>query len=257
MSRATLPSRDRLLTAYQREHTARLADISRRARVLAQVIDLNRFPASRALWLAAVLALVTRHYRDAALAGLAHYQRLRDLEDLPPSSGVLLPTFNADRAAGALVVAGPVELFRRLRRGVDPVVALRWFSVETSTTAASLAADGAHQAIAAAAAQDPQAIGWARRLSPGACSWCAMLASRGAVYSKATVGFGGHGKAGHCRCTAVPVFTTDQRRAIKADTEPLRALWSQARDGTNGGSSQVAAFRRLWDERPDLQTSAR
>lgn len=51
--------------------------------------------------------------------------------------------------------------------------------------------------------QDPQAKGYMRRTRPGACKFCIMVASRGAVYTKASVTFACHE---HCYCEAVPAW---------------------------------------------------
>lgn len=53
--------------------------------------------------------------------------------------------------------------------------------------------------------RDPSAVGW-RRVTNGGCKLCRMLADRGAVYSDQTARFATHG---HCKCTAQPVFSTD------------------------------------------------
>lgn len=52
---------------------------------------------------------------------------------------------------------------------------------------------------------------WARVPEPGACKFCLMLASRGFVYSKSTVGDARkfHGK---CRCNAMPVWNETRAR---------------------------------------------
>lgn len=53
--------------------------------------------------------------------------------------------------------------------------------------------------------RDPEAVGW-RRVSSGKCKFCAMLASRGAVYREETARFAAHT---NCHCTAQPVFTSN------------------------------------------------
>lgn len=53
------------------------------------------------------------------------------------------------------------------------------------------------------AISDPRARGWQRRAA-GGCTFCAMLAGRGAVYTKRSADFAAHD---HCRCTAVCAFT--------------------------------------------------
>jgi hypothetical protein len=67
---------------------------------------------------------------------------------------------------------------------------------------------------------------YARIPEPGACKFCLMLASRGFVYSKATVGETAkfHGK---CRCNAMPVW--DETRArVEYGYDP-DALYDQYR----------------------------
>ena len=53
--------------------------------------------------------------------------------------------------------------------------------------------------------RDPSAVGW-RRVTSGGCKMCLMLAARGAVYTDQTARFAAHP---HCKCTAQPVFSTD------------------------------------------------
>jgi len=50
--------------------------------------------------------------------------------------------------------------------------------------------------------RDPEAVGW-QRVSVGGCSFCRMLAGRGAVYKESSAHFASHT---HCHCTASPVF---------------------------------------------------
>lgn len=71
----------------------------------------------------------------------------------------------------------------------------------------------AREAVAVTAARDPRFVGWARVAEPGACAFCRMLATRGAVYTEETVlrTFGGlkyhhkrpNGSGGECKCRAV------------------------------------------------------
>lgn len=55
--------------------------------------------------------------------------------------------------------------------------------------------------------------GWARIPEPGACAFCRMLASRGAVYKRNTGNFHSHNR---CRCTARAVADEGAREAIRA-----------------------------------------
>jgi hypothetical protein len=69
-------------------------------------------------------------------------------------------------------------------------------------------------------------VPFARVPEPGACEWCLMLASRGFVYSRATVDQTEDGERyhGHCRCHAMPVYDETRARVIYGyDPERLYA----------------------------------
>jgi hypothetical protein len=97
-------------------------------------------------------------------------------------------------------------------------------NVEGLTT--SLALNMGRETLIGAVKDDRQAKGWARVPEPGACSFCLLLATRGAVYkSKASAGanarsvhhktragqeFAGAGEFkvhDHCRCHVEPTFS--------------------------------------------------
>jgi hypothetical protein len=79
--------------------------------------------------------------------------------------------------------------------------------------------------------RDVESVGW-RRVSSGGCSFCRMLADRGAVYAHDSARFASHP---HCGCTAAPVFrgqpsqeasvmqyVASQKRRSPAQKETLR-----------------------------------
>ena len=86
--------------------------------------------------------------------------------------------------------------------------------------------------------RDPEAVGW-QRVSAGGCSFCRMLASRGAVYKEASARFASHT---NCHCTAQPVFkgsgvvgpdasvmqyVASKRRPSARDRERVRAYLAE------------------------------
>jgi hypothetical protein len=85
--------------------------------------------------------------------------------------------------------------------------------------------------------KDRQATGWAREARPNACSFCAMLATRGAVYKSARSAGEGHPYHNHCHCQVVPVFgvyePTAQVRQWQAD-------WSRVTAGLSGHAARLA-----------------
>lgn len=92
--------------------------------------------------------------------------------------------------------------------------------------------------------EDRKARGWAREVEPGACSFCVLLATRGAVYkTDATASFRSHP---HCECMAVPVFGQYEPTA---EIRHAQQLYQQAK--ATPGVSTLKAFRQLVEGRSD------
>lgn len=77
---------------------------------------------------------------------------------------------------------------------------------------------------------------WARVSDGAPCAFCAMLVSRGPVYTDQTVGFRAHDG---CGCSVRPVLATES--GWSEDARTLRALWDD--------KSDPHAFRRTIDAR--------
>ncbi len=101
-------------------------------------------------------------------------------------------------------------------------------------------------------ADDTPGAAWARMLTgPTSCGFCAMLASRGPIYSSeyiATHRGGASAKAYHdgCDCVAVLVLSKDWEGARAH--ENLENLWEQT-GRKHSGKAARNAFRRSWDRR--------
>lgn len=81
--------------------------------------------------------------------------------------------------------------------------------------------------------------GWARQLSGAEnCSFCAMLVSRGAVYSKKSVNFQTHN---HCDCTATIVKN-------KGDNYPGKDAAIRLNDMYRASGNNLTKFRQLLNE---------
>lgn len=104
--------------------------------------------------------------------------------------------------------------------------------------------DTGRQTIIGAVHADRKAKGWVRETEPGACSFCAMLATRGAVYrSEKSADFQSHD---HCRCFAAPVFTAYEPSAQVRDWQ---ALYRESTQGALGPTAARKAFRKAYDAR--------
>lgn len=94
------------------------------------------------------------------------------------------------------------------------------------------------QTIVDSVQADRKARGWAREVEPGACSFCALLATRGAVYrSERSASFSSHD---HCRCQPVPVFGAYEPTA---QVREWQALYRTSTAGLRGAAARNA-FRQ-------------
>lgn len=85
--------------------------------------------------------------------------------------------------------------------------------------------------------RDRAARGWARVPEAGCCAFCAMLATRGAVYKTSqTADFRAHD---HDRCHIEPVFGQYEPTA---QVREWQALWEKSTAGKSGAAAR-AAFR--------------
>ena len=205
----------------------------------------------------AVAALIMDRRRQSADLAARYYPQLRS------AAGVHSPVVTAepidlvdDRLMTNIDVTGIGMYQRALKAGATPSQALDRSAVTLSGTASRLTLEGGRSVVAETAQNDADAIGWMRVTDGDPCSWCAMLASRGAVFKSAAtaggrknVGFAGHGQFkfhDHCGCTVVPVFDHDDPRLDHADD--LYDQWVQATQG-HSGNAAVNVWRRYWENR--------
>lgn len=170
-------------------------------------------------------------------------------------AGVGPPDLDDERVESNLTATGIASYQRAIRAGQTPTQAIDTMAVNLAGSATRLAAEGGRQVIRDAVDGDDAAIGWMRITDGDACSWCLMLASRGAVYKSAqTAGraknrrFTGPGQFkwhDHCGCVAVPIFDADDPRLDRADE--LYAEWLRVTQGKSGKAA-VNAWRQHWEK---------
>lgn len=159
-------------------------------------------------------------------------------------------TWSRDPVVTSLRVTGPVAFKQHLLAGGSEVAALRTMTDTISAAAARHALAGERDTVMGTVADSDVILGW-RRVSDGdPCAFCALLTSRGAVYSKTTVQFEAHDG---CGCTPEPLYEhEDEPESVLA----LQDQWREATAGTSGTAS-IRAWRRHWDARhqDDPQTA--
>lgn len=130
-----------------------------------------------------------------------------------------------------------------------------------------IAADAGRNELIEAIENDRYARGFARVARPGACSFCLLLASRGAVYKTAesagqisassiwpdAKGFVNRYHVG-CRCTIQPLFGPAYEAPVHV--RDALALYIESTKNVNGSKAKQAAFRKALYEQRKQQTSA-
>lgn len=138
----------------------------------------------------------------------------------------------------SLTVTGPYQVRHASALGTPLVQAL--LTAEAAAAAAALrhALNGGRDTILGTVAADPEAIGWARVARGRCCAFCAMLASRGPVYtSEGSADFHAHDS---CACAAEPVYETDA--PWPPHSRRFADVWSEAKAAEGDTTNN---FRRL------------
>ena len=139
---------------------------------------------------------VVAYYSDGTAALAADYYDELRAEAAPARRWVAEPVVNLREEKISTGVLWAVEPLYRQQQDID-LALTRVAEVVQYETARPF-----RDTITTNTRRDPSARGW-RRVTSGGCSFCRMLAGRGAVYKVATARFASHP---HCGCTAAPVF---------------------------------------------------
>lgn len=195
------------------------------------LIDQQQVKRSLPEFIAAVYAIV--HRFGGAAAMLAE----RFMRDTRPRE---LPTFTAKAADVASFTQTRKSLEWATRGLYDASHDEQAIQALVSGVVQKLVQDPARTTYIDNVAQDRQARGWARDAKPGACAFCAMLATRGVVYkSEASADFQAHD---HCHCVAVPVYR-DEKYVAPLYVQEWTDLWKVSTSGLSGNAARNA-FRR-------------
>jgi hypothetical protein len=189
---------------------------------------------------AAVAAIVDRYGKASAVAALDHYRRQR----LAAGIGGRPPRLTVAPTAPDGQIAAAVNWAVEDLRAPEPKPDAASVALSKVTGATErLVLDQGRDTIVQAVHADPAATGWARIPEPGACSFCLMLATRGAVYGAASKDFKSHN---HCECHADPSFVPRKQYALTPEVIAARDLYRK----TPGGANKQLAFRHAVEASP-------
>ena len=211
-------------------------------------------------FLRGVTALVARFQEASISLSADHYEAMRDAAGVPGRFSPPIIDPWAEEQIQAYIAKASEELLNGLL--VDEIyLADITAEIQAEVDAASqlLVMNAGRNELIAAIEADREAKGWARVTKPGACAFCLMLATRGAVYkSEKTASFRAHvpknGRGGFCQCTVQPLFGTYFEAA--AHIREAKALWNSSTDGVPT-EDKLNEFRRALEGRSDGKRSPR
>lgn len=208
------------------------------------LVDLSDLSGSVPRFTAALSAVLRRYGMAAVAASNRFYRMSRSASGIHGSAPRIAYKAPSEVAVDQLVVDAVSSAIAG-----GPDLGERTLGIE----AEQLVQDQARRQVMSLARLDREARGWARTVEPGACSFCLMLAMRGAVYgSKSTANFRAHkkqpnGSGGDCRCHAEPVFGVwEPQASVRAAKE----LWAETNGGgKHSGHDARVAFRQAVEGR--------
>lgn len=241
------------LTAAQRAaqiqlRTATVRDLLR----IWQIFDPADIGGSWAKLEPVLVALIQSRFPMSAQIAARYLPEYRRAEQI---TGSIIPTIPDTPLTDAIVpnlrYVGPKNALKLHELGRQPSQVARITLSNIEGELARQILNGGRATIVETTHRDPQARGIARITDGSPCSFCALLASRGAVYlSEETASFDAHRK---CGCTAEPSYHLD------APLSPKAQGWAQiydeaARSVPRSTPDRAAAvrreFRRLYESVP-------
>ncbi len=194
----------------------------------------------------ALQAVIDARREQSVRLSAAYLRAFRDVEasTTKPLTIERAGALAREQAMTSLLVTGPVTIKTARRKGATVAKAAETGFVSSAGAVKRLVLSGGRETLMETAAADPAAHGVARATDGDPCHFCAMLASRGAVFvSEASAAF-----KPHDACGCVPeiayggssVYTPPGRGQEFAD------LWASSTKGLSGKAARNA-FRRAYD----------
>ncbi|WP_282790925.1 hypothetical protein [Streptomyces sp. CC224B] len=220
----------------------------RDVRGLRRLIIPSRLRTSIPDWIAAVQAVVDQYAQASAAVGAEFYDAQRQAAGVSGQFTVPVAGPPPDGKTEASLRWATKDVWER-----DPEQAteaqrqpletrLEQAEKKSEQVVQKLVADTGRSTVLEAVRQDRRATGWARSAALGACAFCKLLSSRGAVFARETVGFRAHDG---CHCGVIPVFA-GQTFELSNHAREWARLYQEYAAGHPG--SQLRRFRRALAE---------
>jgi hypothetical protein len=214
---------------HRRQQVKLTADVQRLlAEVYRRTIDPTRLDATFPLYLAAASRVLGQGRAASDVLARRYYMKAATEAGFRPV-GLDVPAapMNLEAVETSLRVTGPVTVKTQVSKGVPLVLANQLGLAATIAAGKRIMLDAGREMLVQAGRRDPNVDAWARVSDGSTCAFCAMLVSRGPVYSEATVSFRSHDR---CGCGVRLVFKGEKDRGWSQDAAALNRLWKGTDD---------------------------
>lgn len=239
-----MATQTQLAEAYRIEQARLSAEVTRD--VLALWLA-SYEPGNSSVWralVAALAALVGRFRNQSSRSAVRYYMESRGLAR---ASGLYVPRPASEPPRELIEATAQITGARAYGRSrtanLANTRAMQNSGTQLAGAMARITLDAGRQTVLDAVEEDREAIGWTRITDANPCAFCAMLASRGPVFSEDTAAFQAHA---HCACIAAPVYHRDE--AWLGHSKDLYEQWQRETAGQSGPDA-IKAWRRYWDGR--------
>jgi hypothetical protein len=230
-------------------------------RALRRLINPARLQATVPPWIEAVAALVGQYAELSATLAADFYDGEREAAEVPGVFTVPLADPPPDEQVDASMRWATKDVWTRDAEAtavhLEPIgVRLEAAFGKADMATQRLVADVGRDTVRQAVRRDPEAVAYARVAALGACSFCKLMSSRGAIYATAdTAGrdandrFSGDASVvkfhNNCHCGILPVFR-GQRFELSPHAARWDAIYREYAQGHPG--DQLRLFRRALAE---------
>lgn len=242
---ATTTRSEQLTESHKASQLTIVGGLARELTRLWPLLDPLRLTETTPGWLEAVMRALLIRRHESARRAVRYFDEFKRAElGRRRSTGIELfdfvePEPNLDQIRTSLLVTGPIRQRQLTAAGETPEQAARLALKPHLQAAQRHTLNGGREAIDSLIKSDEDAVGWVRITDGDACHFCAMMASRGAVYrSRATASGQWHDG---CGCTVEPVFT--RSAPLPETNQKFAQIWADSTEGLSGKDA-VNAFRR-------------
>lgn len=261
---ATRQEFERLARAHQVKAVTEAAQLQAAlSRLWTRLLDPTDLDGSFARWEAQAVRLVNASRTRGELTAQEYYLAAKQLADLGAPIAVPRQPSEEESTRKSLESSGLGHAKRRIKEGMTPEAALESARASVLRAAKRRALQAGRQRLVSLAHGDKDVSGWARVSDGSPCAFCAMLVSRGPVYSAATAPFQAHDG---CGCSVRLALRNDPSKGWTPQARAFSDLWQDPgrREGQMGryylvGQTDLADFRTRYAEAlaaGDLKTAA-